>query len=113
MRRTIEYQWHTRELMARHGMRNSRDLVEPLRERGITLSESQIYRLVMQEPERISVQVLAALCDIFRVESNELITVTARDAKATRPERLAAGSGMPDFADTYRPTRARVIDDDD
>lgn len=31
-------------------MKNSRDLVGPLRERGITLSESQIYRIVGQEP---------------------------------------------------------------
>lgn len=47
MKRQVDYQWHVRELMARTGMRNSRDLVGPLRDRGITLSESQIYRLAM------------------------------------------------------------------
>jgi hypothetical protein len=41
MRREIHYHWRIREHMARAGMKNSRDLVGPLRERGITLSESQ------------------------------------------------------------------------
>jgi len=82
MNREIEYRWRARELMARHGMRNSRELVAPLRERGITLSESQIYRLVGQSPERISFQLLAALCDIFGVEANELFTFTATDARS-------------------------------
>ncbi len=80
MTREIHYQWHVRELMARMGMRNSRDLVEPLRERGITLSESQIYRIVAQEPERIAFTVLGALADIFRVEVNELVTFTVVDS---------------------------------
>ena len=53
MKREIEYRWRVREFMARHGIRNTRELVGPLRERGITLSESQIYRLVSQNPERI------------------------------------------------------------
>ena len=39
MRREIQYHWRIREHMARAGMKNSRDLVGPLRERGITLSE--------------------------------------------------------------------------
>ena len=44
----------------------------PLRERGITLSESQIYRIVGQEPDRISFKVLVALCDIFGIEAGEI-----------------------------------------
>ena len=70
--------------MARHGMENSRELVAPLRERGITLSESPIYRLVEQDPERISFKVLTALCDIFNGEVNELVTFTTAIAKSKR-----------------------------
>ena len=36
MRREIHYHWRVREHMARAGMKNSRDLVGPLRARGIT-----------------------------------------------------------------------------
>lgn len=116
MKREIEYRWRARELMARHGMKNSRELVAPLRERGITLSESQIYRLVAQDPERISFKVLTALCDIFNVEANELVTFTAANATnatSKRQERaIASGENIVNFTDAYKPVRARILDDD-
>lgn len=113
MKRDIEYQWRVRELMARNGFRNTRELIVPLRERGITLSESQIYRMVAQSPERISFQLLAALCDIFNVEANELFTFTAVDAR-TKRQKLAAASGenVVRFADAYKPVRARIVDEE-
>lgn len=113
MKRDIEYRWRARELMARHGMRTTRELVRPLRERGITLSESQIYRMVSQNPERISFQLLAALCDIFGVEANELFTFTATEARSTRHKQAAAaGENVIRVADAYKPVRARILDDD-
>ncbi|GAA1496347.1 helix-turn-helix domain-containing protein [Paeniglutamicibacter kerguelensis] len=108
MRRQVDYQWRVRELMARSGMRNSRDLVEPLRERGITLSESQIYRLVAQEPERIAFKVLVALADIFRVEVNELVTYSATDTRALRPKKAVGSASEVPLAEAYRPIRARI-----
>lgn len=113
MKRDIEYRWRARELMARHGMRNTRELVGPLRERGITLSESQIYRMVGQEPERISFQLLAALCDIFGVEANELFTFTATNSRNERQQQAApSGANVVRFADAYKPVRARILDED-
>jgi DNA-binding Xre family transcriptional regulator len=113
MKRDIEYRWRARELMARHGMRNTRELVGPLRERGITLCESQIYRMVSQNRERISFQLLAALCDIFGVEANELFTFTATDARSKRQKQaMASGENVVRFADAYKPVRARILDDD-
>ncbi|MDT5047404.1 MAG: hypothetical protein QOG75_3278 [Mycobacterium sp.] len=46
MKRDVAYTWRLAELMAAHGMHNSTDLVPHIRERGIDLSASQIYRLV-------------------------------------------------------------------
>ena len=98
--------------MARHGMRTTRELVGPLRERGITLSESQIYRMVSQNPERISFQLLAALCDIFGVEANELFTFTATDARSKRQQQaVTSGENVVRFADAYKPVRARILED--
>ncbi|QDE34839.1 helix-turn-helix transcriptional regulator [Microbacterium foliorum] len=115
MRREVEYHWHVRELMARMGMRNSRDLVEPLRDRGITLSESQIYRIVAQDPERIAFKVLVALADIFRVEVNDLVTYTATDARAQRPKKVAGAAAEIPLIEACRPIRARITkaEDDD
>lgn len=113
MKREIQYQWRARELMARRGFRNTRELVEPLRERGITLSESQIYRMVSQNPERISFQLLAALCDLFGVEVNELFTFTATDARSARQKHVVdSGENTARFVDTYQPVRARILDED-
>jgi DNA-binding Xre family transcriptional regulator len=113
MKREIEYEWRIRELMARHRMRSSTDLVAPLRERGITLSSSQIYRIVAQDPERISFKVLAALCDIFHCEASDLLTYTASDARTVREKKAA--NENPGIADlrNYRPVRARIVTDDE
>jgi DNA-binding Xre family transcriptional regulator len=111
MRREIQYHWRVREHMARAGMKNSRDLVGPLRERGITLSESQIYRIVGQEPDRIAFKVLVALCDIFGIEAGDLITYTATDTRQSRSKVANAAAEVP-LLNAYRPVKARIISDD-
>ena len=111
MKREIEYRWRVREHMARAGMRNSRDLVGPLRERGITFSESQIYRIVGQEPDRIAFKVLVALCDIFGIEAGDLITYTATDTGQSRSKVVNAAADVP-LLNAYRPVKARIVSDD-
>ena len=49
-RTTITYSWRLREIMAARGLNNISDLIPLLTERGITLSSSQIYRLVGDRP---------------------------------------------------------------
>ena len=83
-----------------------------MRERGITLSESQIYRIVGQEPERIAFKVLVALCDIFGVEAGDLITYTATDARQRRTRTANSPADVP-LLNAYRPVRARIVDRDD
>ena len=51
--------------MAERRIFTATELVPLLRERGIDLSASQVHRLVSGTPERLSLQVLSALCDIF------------------------------------------------
>ena len=50
----LDYRWHLRQVMAGRGMFATTDLIEPLGERGIRLSSSQVYRLVVERPERLS-----------------------------------------------------------
>ena len=40
-------------------------MIRPLADRGIRLSPSQVYRLVVQRPERLSLKVFMALLDIL------------------------------------------------
>lgn len=86
MKRETDYRWRLPELMAARGLHNSTDLSPLLKERGIELSASQVYRLDAQRPERISLMMVAALCDIFGCGAEDLITVTvtAADAKVRK-----------------------------
>jgi hypothetical protein len=51
--------------MAERGMFQTSDLVPLLAERGITLSREQVYRLVAQSPQRLSMDTLGAFRDIL------------------------------------------------
>ncbi|PZE86102.1 XRE family transcriptional regulator [Curtobacterium sp. MCLR17_039] len=110
MKRDTDYTWHLAELMARNKMHNSTDLAPHLAERGINLSSAQIWRLVKQRPERISLPVLAAICDVFHCSPAELITVTAEDAALAKV--VNARPRQDPASDKVRPRRARVTPDD-
>lgn len=104
IRRQVRYRWRLRELMAEAGMFSTTELVPLLTERGIALSASQVHRLVTGTPERLSLPVLAALCDILQVTPADLI---ATDASNAAPRSAATGQGAADLANR-RPTRARI-----
>ncbi|MFD9504256.1 hypothetical protein [Streptomyces sp. NPDC060035] len=44
----LDYHWHLRKVMADRGMFSTTGLIPPLAERGINLSSSQVYRLVVE-----------------------------------------------------------------
>lgn len=109
-KRKVSYQWLLREVMAEHKLYATTELVPLLAQRGIELSVSQVHRLVTSPPERLSMPVLAALCDIFGVDPARLIVTDAVDvgvrklAASDRPSRAAATAAAP-----LRPRRARVL----
>lgn len=111
MKRNVGYTWRLAELMAARGLHNTTELIPLLAERGIILSRPQVYRLVNQRPERVALQLVSAVCDIFGCGPEDLITVTAADAKRRK---AAAGSAanVVELNRTVRPRRARIIDDD-
>ena len=102
----LDYRWHLRQVMATRGMFATTDLREPLAKRGIRLSSSQLYRLVVERPERLSLKMLMALLDILDCTMEELIEpVAAQSAKKTRAAGRGGGaSGVGDL----RPKRARI-----
>ena len=101
MIRKMGIRWHLRLRMAEKDMFHTSDLVPLLAERGITLSREQVFRLVTQPPQRLSMDVLAALCDILSCSPNDLIDVEAVSEQA----RKAAG----DRAAAPSPTRRTTI----
>lgn len=104
MKRQVSYQWRLREVMATHGMFTISDLVPLLAEREIKLSVSQVYRLATGTPERISLPILAALCDIFACTPADLI---ATRAESVAVRKTATDDGVVNL-NARRPTRARL-----
>jgi DNA-binding Xre family transcriptional regulator len=79
-----------------------------LRDRGIDLSASQIHRLVSGTPERLSLQVLSALCDILGCTPADLVATTAENAGV----RKTATGDLPTAAPASqkrRPRPARIL----
>ncbi len=83
--------WKLRHLMAERKMFQTTDLVPLLAERGITLSREQVYRLVTQPPQRLSMDTLVALCDILGCTPNDLIEPKVVNQQIRRTADGAAG----------------------
>lgn len=101
----LDYRWNLRQVMAMRGMFSTTDLIAPLGQRGIKLSSSQVYRLVAERPERLSLKILMALMDILDVEMTELIEpVPAAGADSATRKAVGAEAGIGEL----RPRRARI-----
>ncbi|MFF1713169.1 helix-turn-helix domain-containing protein [Streptomyces sp. NPDC058268] len=76
--------WHLRLKMAEQGLFQTSDLVMLLAERGIQLSREQVYRLVTNPPQRLSMDTLGALCDILGCTPNDLIEVRVANTQVRK-----------------------------
>jgi len=105
MARKLDYRWNLRQVMASRDMFQTTDLSPLLAERGIDLSSSQVYRLVTERPERLSLKILMALLDILDCSMEDLI----EPAAAVGPARKARGAGGAEAGvGDLRPKRARI-----
>ncbi|MFJ3640590.1 helix-turn-helix domain-containing protein [Streptomyces sp. NPDC090108] len=95
MIKKMGYRWLLRQVMAQQEMFQTSDLVPLLAERGVTLSREQVYRLVTQAPQRLSMDTLAALCDILQCTPNDLIKPEVANAQVRRTAGEPAGPTPP------------------
>lgn len=113
MKRKVEYTWHLREVMADHRIYTATELVPLLRERGVDLSASQVHRLVSGTPERLSLHVLAAFCDIFECTAADLVETRAQNVGV----RKTASGDLPGTGNAaaakLRPRPALILTDSD
>jgi DNA-binding Xre family transcriptional regulator len=110
-RQQLDFHWKLCQLMAAHDLWKTTQLAPLLRDRGVELSAAQIYRLVTDKPERLSMKVLVALCDIFDCTPGDLITpyvVSARQPQAASGDRASVA----ELAPGLRPERARITGPD-
>ena len=82
--------WNLRQIMAAAGMFKTTDLIAPLRDQGVQLSREQVFRFVTKTPERLNVEVFAALCRILECTPNDLIEIPK--VQIVRPRRVAGAA---------------------
>lgn len=104
----LDYAWKLREVMATRGLFQTTHLQPRLAERGISLSDSQVYRLVTDKPERLNLKVLMALLDILGCQMDDLIVPVAAPAAKTRKSSDGHGAGPGPGVGGFRPRRARI-----
>lgn len=104
----LGYRWRLREIMAARDLWHTSDLAPLLEARGISLSPAQVYRLVTQTPERLSLRTLMAICDALDCTSTDLIEAVEETPVTTKRRRAATGDEGGGEARPLRPTRARV-----
>jgi len=95
MNKKMAIEWNLRLRMAEQGLFSTTDLVPLLAERGIHLSREQVYRLVTSTPQRLSMDVFAALCDILDCSPNDLISVAVVNQTIAKGASGAGGGDGP------------------
>ena len=103
MTRRIVMQWNLRQVMAARGIFQTSDLVPMLAERDVHLSRQFVHRLVTKTPQRVNMEVLAALCDILDCQPNDVLQPVAEVVKVAKTG-TDAGPGIGDL----RPIRAKI-----
>lgn len=127
--RPAAYRWRLPILVESQGLRASVELGPLLAERGVVLSDAQVYRLIHYVPERLSLKTLSALCDIFQCTPNDLVVPyvegslpasipESRRTAKSESEHLAPpnepnlvdenGTGRPELPQDFTPVKANL-----
>lgn len=116
--RPAAYEWRLSTLMEEHGLRSTVELGPLLAERGVVLSDAQVYRIVHYTPDRLGLKTLSALCDIFGCTPNDLLRTyiegeqdlhrTAGGGKRSRAKQQAAGNEPARLPENFTPVKADV-----
>ncbi|MFI6689698.1 helix-turn-helix domain-containing protein [Streptomyces sp. NPDC050485] len=114
--RPANYHWRLPQLMEERGLRSTVELGPLLAERGVVLSDAQVYRLAQYTPERLSLKTLSALCDIFECTPNDLVVpfiegarpplTTVSDKPKRRHSADAAKPAVAELPESFTPVKA-------
>jgi DNA-binding Xre family transcriptional regulator len=100
----IDYEWMLRPLLAERGIHSYAELAPLLAQHGVSLSETQVWRLFTGKPERLNLHTLMVLCRILDCTPNDLIKAVEVSAKPARRAVAEGGRGVGDL----KPKRARI-----
>jgi DNA-binding Xre family transcriptional regulator len=111
MARRMVMRWHLRQVMATRGIFQTSELVPLLAEHGVNLTRQYVHKLVTTPPQRVNIELLAALCDILDCEPSDLLEPVAEQADQVKTGTADnAGDGPKEGLGIgeLRPVRAQV-----
>jgi DNA-binding Xre family transcriptional regulator len=100
--------WHLRQVMAARGIFQTSELVPLLAERGVHLTRQYVHKLVTTAPQRVNMDLLAALCDILDCDPNDLLQPVAEQAEQATTGTADGNTGQGLGIGELRPIRATV-----
>jgi len=100
----IDYEWMLRPLLAERGIHSYAELAPLLGQHGVSLSETQVWRLFTGKPERLNLHTLMVLCRILDCTPNDLIKPVEVPVRTARRAVAGGGKGIGDL----KPKRARI-----
>jgi DNA-binding Xre family transcriptional regulator len=102
----LEVVWRLREVMAERGLFMTTELIPLLKPHGVELSREQIYRIATSVPQRLSLDLLGALCEVLECSPNDLIQY-----KRVSKRKRAVGGGAPEpkALKDIHPVEARIV----
>ncbi|BAS14245.1 hypothetical protein AHiyo8_25480 [Arthrobacter sp. Hiyo8] len=104
MARKLSMQWNLRQLMAAKGLFQTSELIPLLEERDVHLSRQYVHRLVTKPPQRVNIELLAALCDILGCTAADLLEFRIEEVRELRHVAGDTGPGIGEL----RPIRATI-----
>jgi DNA-binding Xre family transcriptional regulator len=107
MIRHVTMQWNLRQVMADRGIFQTSELLPLLQQRGVNVSREHVYRLVTRTPQRINIDILAALCDALGCGTDELLTLVV-EVPDTGTGTAGLDSGKGPTLGSIRPIRAAI-----
>ena len=107
MSRHITMQWNLRQVMADRGLFQTSELVPLLADRDVHLSREHVYRLVSKTPQRVTLDIVAALCDALACSPGDLMTPVVVDRLAKTGSEGRGQERGPKLGE-IRPVRAKV-----
>lgn len=107
MTRHVTMQWNLRQVMADRGIFQTSELLPLLQQRGVNVSREHVYRLVTRTPQRINIDILAALCDALGCGTDELLSLVV-EVPDTATGTAGPDSGKGPKLGSIRPIRAAI-----
>jgi DNA-binding Xre family transcriptional regulator len=89
----LEIFWNLGNLLYQHKILKVKDFQDLMRDHGVNLSYAQTYHLVHEQPLRVTLRNVLAICDMLKCSVSDLIILRKAAYKEPDPKKEVKTSG--------------------